>query len=97
DGNNTGAFVCRPTIGTRIYSQHAYGLAIDLDTFQNPYSKGDLVLPELSSSYLDRDRVRPGMITPDGVVVRAFAAIGWRWGGQWRALKEYHHFSANGR
>jgi hypothetical protein len=97
DGNNTGAFVCRPTIGTRIYSQHAYGLAIDLDPFQNPYSKGDLVLPELSSSYLDRDRVRPGMITPDGVVVRAFAAIGWTWGGQWRSLKDYQHFSANGR
>ncbi|WP_084152202.1 M15 family metallopeptidase [Nocardioides halotolerans] len=98
DGNGTGAFVCRPTTGsTTTFSQHAYGLAIDLDPFQNPYSKGDLVLPELASAYLDRDRVRPGMITPDGVVVRAFASIGWTWGGTWSSLKDYQHFSQNGR
>ncbi|HET6939044.1 MAG TPA: M15 family metallopeptidase [Nocardioides sp.] len=97
DGNNTGAFVCRPTVGSSTYSQHAYGLAIDIDPFQNPYVKGDLVLPELASSYLDRGHVRPGMITPDGVVVRAFAAIGWAWGGTWHSLKDYQHFSQNGR
>jgi hypothetical protein len=98
DGNNTGAFVCRPTTGsTTTPSQHAYGLAIDLDPFQNPYTNDDLVLPELASAYLDRDRLRPGMITPDGVVVRAFASIGWTWGGTWRSLKDYQHFSQNGR
>ena len=98
DGNDTGAFVCRPTTGsTTTYSQHAYGLAIDLDPFQNPYSKGDLVLPELASTYLDRGEVRPGMITPDGVVVRAFESIGWTWGGGWSSLKDYQHFSQNGR
>ena len=99
DGNNTGSFVCRPTTGsTTTFSQHAYGLAIDLDPFQNPYTqKDDLVLPELASSYLDRDDVRPGMITPDGVVVRAFESIGWTWGGTWSSLKDYQHFSQNGR
>ena len=30
------------------FSQHAYGLAIDVNTFQNPYDKGDVVLPELA-------------------------------------------------
>jgi hypothetical protein len=98
DGNGTGAFVCRPSTGSAsTYSQHAYGLAIDVDPFQNPYTKGDLVLPELASSYLARDRVRPGMITPHGVVVRAFASIGWTWGGTWHSLKDYQHFSQNGR
>ena len=98
DGNDTGAFVCRPTTGsTTTFSQHAYGLAIDLDPFQNPYTKDDLVLPELASSYLDRNKVRPGMITPDGVVVRAFESIGWTWGGTWSSLKDYQHFSQNGR
>jgi len=97
DGNNTGAFVCRPAVGATSYSQHAYGLAVDLDPFQNPYTKGHLVLPELASSYLERDRLRPGMVTPDGVVVRAFASIGWTWGGTWRSLKDYQHFSRNGR
>lgn len=96
DGNNTGAFVCRPAVGASSYSQHAYGLAVDLDPFQNPYTKGDLVLPELASSYLERARLRPGMVTPDGVVVRAFASIGWTWGGTWRSLKDYQHLSRNG-
>jgi hypothetical protein len=98
DGNNTESFVCRPSTGsTTTLSQHAFGLAIDLDPFQNPYTNDDLVLPELASSYLDRDDVRPGMITPDGVVVRAFESIGWTWGGTWRSLKDYQHFSQNGR
>jgi hypothetical protein len=97
DGNDTGAFDCRPTVGATFFSQHAYGLALDVDPFQNPYVKGHLVLPELASSYLDRGRVRPGMIGPDGVVVRAFASIGWGWGGDFHRLKDLQHFSANGR
>jgi hypothetical protein len=97
DGNNTGAFACRATRGATSYSQHAYGLAVDVNPFQNPYRKGDVVLPELASSYLDRSWVRPGMITADGPVVRAFAAIGWTWGGTWQSLKDLQHFSANGR
>ena len=60
----TGSFACRPVRGGTEYSQHAYGLAVDLDPFQNPYHRDDLVLPELASSYLDR-WLRPGMITPD--------------------------------
>ena len=97
DGNNTGAFACRPTTGGSSYSQHAYGLAIDVNPFQNPYEKGEVVLPELASSYLDRGRVRPGMIGADGPVRRAFAEIGWTWGGAWSSLKDYQHFSQNGR
>jgi hypothetical protein len=97
DGNDTGAFNCRPTTGGTAYSQHAYGLAIDVNPFQNPYAKGDVVLPELATSYLERGRVRAGMITADDTVVRAFARIGWEWGGAWRTLKDYQHFSANGR
>ncbi|MBS43317.1 MAG: hypothetical protein CMH83_09180 [Nocardioides sp.] len=97
DGNDTAAYVCRPVTGeTTRFSQHAYGLAIDVNPFQNPYEKGDVVLPELASSYLDRGRVRPGMVTADSLVVRAFADIGWSWGGAWNSLKDYQHFSANG-
>ena len=97
DGNNTGAFVCRPTRGESEYSQHAYGRAIDVNPFQNPYRKGEVVIPELASSYLDRERVRPGMIAENGPVVASFDAIGWGWGGRYRNLKDLHHFSRNGR
>ncbi|MDP2772483.1 MAG: M15 family metallopeptidase, partial [Nocardioides sp.] len=62
DGNATGAFVCRPVTDGTEFSQHAYGLAIDLNPFQNPYLRGEVVLPELASAYLDRSWVRPGMV-----------------------------------
>lgn len=97
DGNNTGAFVCRPSVGQTSFSEHAYGLAIDLNPFQNPYVKGSRVIPELASAYLDRDRRAPGMIRPGDAVTRAFARIGWGWGGAWRSLKDYQHFSAHDR
>lgn len=97
DGNNTTAFVCRPVTGATSWSQHAYGLAIDVNPFHNPYVKGDLVLPELASYYVDRTRGLPGMITEGDAVVAAFDSIGWGWGGRWSSLKDYQHFSANGR
>lgn len=96
DGNETTAFVCRPAVGTQTWSQHAYGLAIDVNQFQNPYVKGDLVLPELASAYVDREGVRPGMIFEGDVVTRAFDAIGWGWGGRWSSLVDWMHFSLNG-
>jgi D-alanyl-D-alanine carboxypeptidase len=96
DGDNTAAFVCRAARKQTRWSAHAYGLAIDLDPFQNPYRRGDLVLPELASAYLDRGDRRPGMIHPGDVVTSAFAAIGWTWGGTWRSPKDLMHFSATG-
>jgi hypothetical protein len=96
DGNNTAAFVCRRARTQTRWSTHAYGLAVDLNPFQNPYRRGNLVLPELASAYLDRGRVRPGMIRPGDVVTTAFAAIGWTWGGTWRSPTDSMHFSATG-
>ena len=96
DGNNTGAFVCRPVTGGSSYSEHAFGLAVDVNPFQNPYVRGDLVLPELASAYLDRSRPAPGMVRAGGPVVAAFTAIGWEWGGDYRSLKDYQHFSLTG-
>jgi hypothetical protein len=96
DGNNTAALVCRRVRGQDEWSAHAFGLAVDVNPFLNPYRNGDLVLPELASAYLDRDWRRPGMIRPGGVVVAAFASIGWTWGGSFESLEDYMHFSATG-
>jgi hypothetical protein len=97
DWNDTTSFVCRPAVGSNNWSQHAFGLAIDVNPFHNPYEKGDLVLPELASTYTDREDVRPGMITDGDVVVEAFAGMGWSWGGDWNTLKDWMHFSRSGR
>ncbi len=36
------------------------------------------------------------MIHPGDVVVSAFAAIGWEWGGNYNSIKDYQHFSETG-
>jgi hypothetical protein len=97
DFNETGSFVCRPAVGSENWSYHAYGLAIDVNPFHNPYHKGDLVIPELASAYTDREQRRVGMIYDGDVVTEAFADIGWEWGGHWNTLKDWMHFSQTGR
>lgn len=96
--NNTSAFNCRRSTGSAgAWSQHAYGLAIDINPRQNPYvgSAGTIEPPE-GEAYADRTRTEPGMIHADDAVVRAFERIGWSWGGDWSSAKDYQHFSANG-
>ncbi|HEU5084428.1 MAG TPA: M15 family metallopeptidase [Acidimicrobiales bacterium] len=95
DGNNTTAFVCRPTRGATSWSEHATGRAVDVNPFHNPYVKGDVVLPELATAYVDRGWHRPGMLRSEDVA--AFLDAGWGWGGQWRSLQDWMHLSANDR
>ncbi|MFI7589828.1 M15 family metallopeptidase [Spongisporangium articulatum] len=96
DGNVTAAFACRPVRGATSWSQHAYGLAVDLDPFQNPYVSGSTVLPELARSYTDRRRGWPGIITRNSAPVKAFRSIGWGWGGDYSSKKDFMHFSSTG-
>ena len=96
--DNTSGFNCRRVKGSARWSDHAFGRAIDLDPAENPYVTGSSVAPPGSRPYARLDRA-PGSAVPDGtitsgdVVVRAFAAIGWEWGGSWTE-PDYQHFSA---
>ncbi len=96
--DNTSAFNCRYTVGPgpRRWSAHAYGLAIDVNPVENPYLEGGRVHPRAGRAYLDRSRIRPGMAVRGGLLVRAFAAVGWQWGGRWTRTPDYQHFSATG-
>ncbi len=96
--DNTSAFNCREVSGRPgVWSQHAYGLAIDINTVENPYvTTGGHVSPPNGRPFARRRPHRKGMITPGGKVVRAFAKIGWEWGGNWPGTKDFQHFSANG-
>ena len=95
--DNTSAFNCRFVGGTRRWSEHAYGRAIDVNTVENPYVHGGLVEPPAGRAFLDRSHRRPGMATSSGVLVRAFESVGWHWGGRWTSSKDYQHFSTSGR
>jgi D-alanyl-D-alanine carboxypeptidase len=95
--NNTSGFNCRTVEGSSSWSEHAYGRAIDINPIQNPYIQDGGVSPPAGARYLDRSRRAKGLIRADDAVVRAFAAIGWGWGGHWTSSKDYQHFSASGR
>jgi hypothetical protein len=97
--DNTSAFNCRRAVapGATSWSMHAYGEAIDVNDVENPYLEGSRVIPPAGRAYLDRTNVREGMATEGGVLVRAFAAVGWGWGGRWRGSPDYQHFSVSGR
>jgi D-alanyl-D-alanine carboxypeptidase len=96
--DNTAAFNCRSVVGpgARRWSTHAYGLAIDVNPVENPYLERGRIHPRAGRAYLDRSRVRPGMAVAGGLLVRAFAAAGWQWGGRWTGSPDYQHFSASG-
>jgi D-alanyl-D-alanine carboxypeptidase len=94
--DNTSAFNCRRavTAGAASWSMHAYGEAIDVNDVENPYLLGTRVIPAAGRAYTNRADVRAGMAVGGGVLVRAFASVGWGWGGR---FADYQHFSTNGR
>ena len=92
DANNSSAFNFRYIAGTNVISRHGFGLAIDINPIQNPYIRGETILPPAGAAYLDRDDIRPGMIVPGCPVHHAFTSRGWIWGGDWTTLRDYHHF-----
>ena len=98
EADNTSAFNCRPVEGTSHWSNHAYGRAIDVNPIENPYvdARGS-TSHRASRPYLDRKNERPGMATPGGDLVRELKRAGWSWGGDWSNVRDYQHFSANGR
>jgi D-alanyl-D-alanine carboxypeptidase-like protein len=94
--DNTSAFNCRLVPGTSVWAQHAYGLAVDINPLENPEIQHGQVDPPAAAAWADRSRSSPAMIREQDAAWRAFHAIGWTWGGDWRSLKDYMHFSANG-
>ena len=97
----TAAFNCRPVVTPLgpgdSYSQHSFGLAIDVNPLQNPYvTATGFVRNRIAERYVDRSRDLEGMIHEGDVVYRSFTAIGWEWGGHWSSDKDYMHFSGSG-
>lgn len=91
--NNTSAFNCRDVTGQPgKFSNHSWGLAIDINPLTNPYIKGDKVLPPEGAKSLDRTKAFPGSILANSFTVEKFTKAGWTWGGTWSDRKDYQHF-----
>jgi len=98
NADNTSAFNCRFVAGTQRWSNHAYGVAIDINPVENPYVSGSHVSPPAGEPFADRSRDAPGMIHDGDRVEKAFARrAGWQWLGDGpQSIRDYQHFSADG-
>jgi poly-gamma-glutamate synthesis protein (capsule biosynthesis protein) len=99
EADNTSAFNCRLATGSKKWSNHSYGKAIDLNPIENPYiSRRGHISHKKSLKFRVRDRGRStlpsdrAVIKKDSIVVKLFEEKGWRWGGNWRGIKDYQHF-----
>ena len=96
--DNTSAFNCRWRAGQPgVWSQHAFGRAIDVNPVENPYVWSGGVSPWNGAPYVDRTNRRRGMIYHGDPVWWAFRNRSWEWGGDWTSVRDYQHFSLNGR
>lgn len=97
--NNTSCFNYRVVDGTTSLSKHAYGLAIDINPFYNPYvvyNKGGTgntyISPAGSEIYADRSQDFAYKIDENDLCYRLFIEHGFTWGGNWNSSKDYQHF-----
>jgi len=87
--NNTSSYNFRFVAGTNKLSDHAIGLAIDINPLQNPW-----VHPSaLNISKYDVNE--KGTILDNSEVVEIFKKYGWSWGGHWKN-PDYQHFFKGG-
>jgi hypothetical protein len=71
----SGSFVLRQMRGLKTISMHAYGLAIDFDAPNNGLGA----------------KGGKTFFTPDSILVKAFKAEGWIWGGDWTGRRDAMH------
>lgn len=95
--NNTSAFNYRMVAGTTKLSNHALGLAIDVNPLYNPWlyvlDGKDIIDPPSGAQYADRTLGNPHYLDHDDLCYQLFIEHGFTWGGDWSSSKDYQHFS----
>lgn len=95
--NNTSSFNYRVVAGSTKLSNHARGLAIDVNPLYNPYVKkqkdGSLyVSPKEGTKYANRKADFPYKIDENDLLYKEFIKHGFTWGGAWKTMQDYQHF-----
>ncbi len=99
EADNTSAFNCRKATGSKKFSKHSYGKAIDINPIENPYIfRSGKSSHKASKPYLKRKRtsestLQRAMLLPYDKATKIFKKYGWKWGGDWSGVKDYQHFS----
>ena len=97
EDDNTSAFNYRVIAGTTEMSNHAYGFAIDINPFYNPYCipSQDYVSPAAAYEYGNREAEFAYKINRGDLCYNLFIEHGFTWGGDWETIKDYQHFEKN--
>lgn len=94
--NNCSAFNFRKISYSNLLSNHAKGMAIDINPRYNPYVKmvGDRlsIEPANSVDYVDRSKAFLYKIDHEDPCFQIFIKHGFSWGGDWTNRKDYQHF-----
>ena len=87
--DNTSAFNYRRIAGTNQLSSHANGRALDINPRRNPAVHPDGRIIPAGAAYRPGT---PGTFTGEHPIVGALLERGWRWGGHFEHIRDYHHF-----
>jgi poly-gamma-glutamate synthesis protein (capsule biosynthesis protein) len=99
EADNTSAFNCRRATGSRGWSKHSFGKAIDINPIENPYIRNNGRISHKTSyrykirkhKNLKKPDDRAMLIRGDGAV-KAFTSRHWRWGATFREARDLQHF-----
>ena len=86
--NNTSCYNYRVVKDSKKLSDHSYGAAIDINPKYNPMIIAGKIYPE-NGIY---DIKNKGTILKNSEIVKIFRKYGWKWGGEYKTLKDYQHF-----
>ncbi|MDL2302347.1 M15 family metallopeptidase [Lachnospiraceae bacterium OttesenSCG-928-D06] len=97
EDNNTSCFNYRQVEGSNNLSKHAYGLALDINPYYNPYvtyekDGTEVISPASATAYANRASSFPYRIDQEDLCYKLFTERGFIWGGNWNSLKDYQHF-----
>jgi len=99
EADNTSAFNCRNATGSKKWSKHSYGKAIDINPIENPYiSRSGHISHKESLQYRKRMHKKStytdkAVLLKNDKATKIFEKYGWKWGGDWGGVKDYQHFS----
>lgn len=79
------SYSCRNIAGSRNYSLHSYGIAIDIDPVYNPFTYGDPF----------SGKVKPVHVNAVESIKNPWGETMWSWGGRWPGRKDRMHFQLN--
>lgn len=97
EANNSSCLNYREKTNGSGLSMHAYGLAVDINPYYNPYISyledgSESVLPAAAAAYADRSQRFPYKIDEEDLCCKLFLQHGFIWGGNWNSVKDYQHF-----